>query len=161
MFLEVPMHAEDGPILFLDIAGVLITGAHSQRTRTFEQLDPQAVAQLQRIVDETNCSLVLTSSWRIHRSLAELRGQLIAAGMKRPCPLIDKTPVLEKHSGDFCRGDEVARWIDIVDFEHPYVCVDDSEEFLPNQPVIRPTWREGLTAALADECIRILKTPRS
>lgn len=151
--------SKDKPVLFLDIDGVLISAEFIQQGGTSDTFDPQAVAELRRVVDETGCVIVLSSSWRLGHSLADMRGRLIAAGMRHPCPLIDATPDLWEKDVEHspCRGEEVKAWIETRGFEGPYVCVDDDTDFLPGQPLVRTTWAKGFTKEHADECIRILR----
>lgn len=154
---------KDEPVLFLDIDGVLVSADHIQRGGTSDDFDSQAVAELQRVVDETGCVIVLSSIWRLCYSLAYMRGQLIAAGMRSPCPLIDSTPDLYTRGAERSppRGEEVKAWIESRGFTGRYVCVDDDADFLPEQPLVRTTWQKGFTKEHADECIRILRGARS
>lgn len=157
----------NGPILFLDVDGVLnshdyIDRGGSLNCRT-DGIDVEAVKHLQRIVDETNCSLVLSSTWRIIHSLADMRGRLKKAGMRSPIPLRDKTPVLDsvwKGSRLLIariRGDEVRKWIEDSGFTGAYVCLDDDADFHPDQPLVKTTFQHGLTASHADQCIKLLR----
>lgn len=157
-------HWMDGPILFLDVDGVLNSHAYVARGGSLscrtDGLDPEAVAQLQRIVDETGCSIVLSSTWRLIHPLAEMRGRLISKGMRHPCPIRDKTPDLSRDGGTVerhCRGLEVNAWIDRIGYEGRYVCLDDDGDFLPGQPLVQTNFMTGLTAAEADRCIELLR----
>lgn len=152
------------PILFLDIDGVMNSHAYIRRggsvnCRT-DGIDPEAVAHLQRIVDETNCSIILSSTWRLIHTLAEMRGRLIAKGMRHPCPLRGRTPDLSEKDGVIQigarRGEEVKEWIERQGFKGRFVCLDDDGDFLPGQPLIQTTFETGLTAEHADRCIEIL-----
>lgn len=151
-------------ILFLDVDGVLNSRAYVERGGSLncrtDGIDPLAVVQLQRIVDESGCELVLSSTWRLIFSLADMRGKLIAAGMRHPVPLIDRTPDLASSntagSRAQVRGLEVNAWIAATGFTGRFVCVDDDRDFLPGQPLVQTTADEGLTAIHADKCIRIL-----
>jgi hypothetical protein len=155
--------ARTDKVLFLDIDGVLNSreSYESGRTKSAmrDPVDPLAVAQLQRIIDETGCTVVLSSSWRIGRYLSDIRGMLIKAGARHPFPLIDKTPDLSRVDGHLYigirRGEEVKAWVD--GFEpNVYVCLDDDQDFNPGQPLVHCDHDFGLTAEKADECIRIL-----
>lgn len=153
----------DRPILFLDVDGVLNSHAYIDRGGSLsckrDGIDPEAVTHLQRIVDETNCSLVLSSTWRLIHSLADMRGKLIAKGMRSPCPLRDKTPDLSARGGTverYQRGLEVNAWIANVGFEAPYACLDDDGDFLPGQNLVQTKFETGLLAEHADRCIAIL-----
>ena len=156
----------DGPFLFLDIDGVLNSHAYARKLGKggILGIDPEAVKHLQRVVDETGCQIVLSSTWRLGPpgTLADVRGKLIAAGMRSPCPLIDRTPDLSRRENAFLyeavkRGEEVKHWLDALGYEGPYVCIDDDGDFLPCQPLVRTTFAEGMTAAHADQCIAILR----
>lgn len=154
----------DGPILFLDFDGVLNSAAYARREGKggILGLDPETMPHLQRIVDETDCSIVVSSSWRIGTMLSELRGNLIAAGMRHPCPVRDATPVLDSVSKggvmiSRIRGDEVQAWIDASGYEGRYVCLDDDSDFHPHQPLVKTQWETGLTAEHADRCIALLR----
>jgi hypothetical protein len=154
-------------ILFLDIDGVLnsvkfMKARHEAGERNVgHALDPTAVAQLQRVVDETGCEIVLSSTWRLIHSLSDMRGMLIAAGMRHPVPLIDKTPCLDRRHGSIevnpGRGKEVQAWIDMRMFTGPFCCIDDDTDFMPHQNLVRTDHMEGMTAEHADRCIEILR----
>jgi Swiss Army Knife RNA repair-like protein len=161
------IHWLAGPILFLDIDGVLNSLEFAKREQASGKLggiigiDPDAVKHLQRVVDETQCSIVLSSSWRIGAYVSDIRGQLIAAGMRHPCPLHDKTPVLEgkRVNGRYqnvLRGEEVKLWRDTAGHEGTYVCIDDGSDFLAGQPLVKTEWEIGMQSTHADLCIEIL-----
>lgn len=161
----------NGPFLFLDIDGVLNSMRYWDEKKARGEpgplgIDPTATAHLQRIVDETGCQIVLSSTWRLGPpgTLSNVRGQLIAAGMRHPCPLISRTPDLSqphKPGSDLWmavkRGDEVKHWLDECRYTGPYVILDDDSDFHEGQPLVRTTFKEGLTAAHADRAIAILK----
>lgn len=151
------------PILFLDVDGVLNSRAYIERGGSLscrtDGIDPQAVGHLQRIVDETGCSIVLSSTWRLIHSLADMRGRLITKGMRSPCPLRDKTPDLRARGGKierYRRGLEVNAWISNMGFSAPYACLDDDSDFMPGQNLVQTHFDTGLMAEHADRCIRIL-----
>lgn len=140
-------------VLFLDFDGVMNSVEWAIRTkqRGVWGIDPDTVPHLQRIVDETNCVIVVSSTWRIGTLLSEIRGRLIDAGMRHPVPIVDRTPILR----DKDRGDEVAQWLDRME-PVAYVCLDDDSDFLPGQHLVKTNGQVGLTAVEADKCIAIL-----
>ena len=152
------------PILFLDVDGVLNSHTYIRRggsvnCRT-DGIDPEAVKHLQRIIDETDCSLILSSTWRLIHSLSDMRGKLIAKGARSPCPLRGKTTDLSSRGGTIerhSRGLEVNAWIQSAGFKGRFVCVDDDGDFLPGQNLVQTTFETGLTAAHAERCITLLK----
>ncbi len=143
----------DHPILFLDIDGVLnsVQWAMREKRGGILGIDPEAIRHLQRIVDATSCDIVISSTWRIGRGIVELREILLKAGMRSPCPVIDKTP-----GGGGFRGNQIAEWLENTGFDGSFVCLDDDSDFLPSQPLVQTDNQVGLTAQKADECIRVL-----
>lgn len=153
----------DRPILFLDIDGVLNSRDYIRRGGSMNSksdgIDPQAVTRLQRIVDESNCSIILSSTWRLIHSLADMRGRLIAKGMRSPCPLRGKTPDLSSRGGTierYQRGLEVNAWISTMGFKAAYACIDDDGDFMPGQNLVQTNFETGLLEEHADRCIRLL-----
>ncbi len=157
----------NGPILFLDIDGVLNSIRYAKKRYEAGHrdstlgIDPDTIPYLQRIIDETNCTLVLSSTWRLLHSLSDMRGILIAAGLHSPVPLKDRTPCISKAVGSIeytkGRGYEIQAWIDLKKYESIYCCLDDDSDFLPHQPLVRTAYEVGLTNFEADRCIAILK----
>lgn len=160
------------PILFLDIDGVLNSIAYAIRTKIkgIWGLDAPCVKKLQRIVDETNCDIVIMSTWRRIHTLEEISDMLVAAGMRSPVPIIGKTPV-NSHVGrlqtdcKLVRGHEVDAWLNNKDNEYRvfydtahtrhvrYCCLDDDIDFLSFQPLVRTNIEVGLTNDDVDNCI--------
>jgi hypothetical protein len=62
-------------LLFLDIDGVLVTDTHLVRSTTHMGLefDPIAVETLEDVIRETDCKIVISSTWRRGRDTFELR----------------------------------------------------------------------------------------
>lgn len=151
------------PVLFLDIDGVMNSHDYIRRGGSLncksDGIDPQAVTQLQRIVDESKCSIILSSTWRVLFSISDMRGKLIAKGMRSPCPLRGKTPDLSARGGTierYQRGLEVNAWIASMGFKAPYACIDDDGDFMPGQNLVQTNFETGLLAEHADRCIRFL-----
>lgn len=148
------LDCSERPVLFLDIDGVLNSGQWAIRTkqRGIWCIDPDTIPHLQRIVDESGCNIVVSSTWRIGRGAVELRDILVKAGMRSPCPVIDKTP-----GGGGFRGGQIAEWLENTGFGGKFVCLDDGIDFLPSQPLVQTDNQVGLTAAHADRCIELLR----
>lgn len=133
-------------VLFLDFDGVLNSTQHFIRTRRAESLEhiqhfaslhelesryasgefcPVAVSNLLHVLEESpETDIVVSSSWRCGRSVAELRDLLAALGVPAE-RVIDKTPEKLHRS----RGHECGLWLD----EHPevttFAIVDDDTDF--------------------------------
>lgn len=128
-------------ILFLDCDGVL----NCQQTfvdhrKTVDPLDLQMVKRVQKIVKETGCKVVMSSTWRRHDEARESVNKLI--------PLFGVTPSVAVY-----RGKEIQAWLK----EHPevtkYVCLDDDSDFYPEQHLFKTNWLTGLTDEITNEVI--------
>lgn len=117
-------------ILFLDIDGCLDSTrsvvAFNGYPHSFDgaergKFDWTAVALIRRLCDDTGCSIVLSSDWRLQHSVRECANGL-------DLPIVDKTPSLPGP-----RGLEIHAWL----AEHPEVTtwaiVDDIDAMLPDQ----------------------------
>src|SRR5690242_5590281 len=103
-------------VIFLDIDGVL---APIRRWDRYEALDPACVRVLNEIVARGGADVVVSSTYRHGRTVAELQSLLDAHGFTGR--VIGKTPTATAGGS---RGDEIATWLD----EHPvagYVIIDD------------------------------------
>lgn len=136
--------------LFLDIDGVL----NSRKTLGVYNvhLDSNLVRTLNKIVKITQCSVVISSTWRILYSLDTLQAMLFNQGMTMCHKIIDKTPQCSSF-----RGKEIKKFLD----EHPtdcYIILDDETDFLEEQKssLIRTDWNTGITDEDAERAIKIL-----
>lgn len=139
-------------------------------------LDPAAVARLQRIVDVTKACVVLSSSWRTMTKLHEMTHYLRHFGGEGiTLRLLGSTPDLRHGTypdngrepkfpalqGD-SRGVEIQTWLDLIprgDIES-YVVLDDDNIDGHDGHFIRTDPNVGLTDADADRAIGILTAPR-
>ena len=148
-------------LLFLDIDGVLNSQTWGgQHERWFEILDPEAVAQLRRVVDALpDLRIVVSSAWRIGRSLTDLRAHLVKCGMDPAIEsrIIDRTPSLP---GQRIRGDEIRTWLGYCTGYQSFAIVDDGADMGELAPrLVQTDWRFGLTTADADRLIALLNGP--
>jgi hypothetical protein len=148
-------------ILFLDVDGVL------NHREVFVPGDPaplcrDALAQLKRVVDETSCRIVLSSTWRgVPRLVDRLPDDLVRNHFHGDWRTIEIRHGITK-GGVYLptkRGEEVDEWLG----RHPeierYAIVDDDSDFLEHQlPFFVKTSFDGggLTDAHADELIEIM-----
>ena len=118
-------------ILFLDIDGV----CNHQKTRErqgntkFIGINPVMADRVRRIIAETGCKVVLSSSWR----LFDLQRGAVW--------------------GMIYRGFEIKEWLDRHPGAKRYEILDDSDDFLWGQHLFRTTWAEGLTDEIAQQVI--------
>lgn len=138
------------PILFLDIDGV----CNNQKTRErqgktkFIGIKPELAERVRRIIKETGCKVVLSSSWRLFPDSMKWAEENV-------CEFFDVTPDLQRGSiwGMVYRGFEIKQWVDAHPGVNRYAILDDSHDFLWGQPLFRTTWAEGLTDEIADQVI--------
>ena len=103
-------------VVFLDIDGVL---APIRRQDRYGDLDPACIRVLNEIVAAAGADVVVSSTWRYDKTVAELQAMLEAEGFAGR--VLDKTPVGDPGTR---RGDEIAAWL----AEHDvggFVIVDD------------------------------------
>jgi hypothetical protein len=103
-------------VIFLDIDGVL---APIRRWDRYGDLDPACIQVLNEIVARSGADVVVSSTWRHGKTVAELQGLLQEQGFTGR--VLDKTPV---GGAGADRGDEIAAWLakNAVD---GYVIIDD------------------------------------
>ena len=103
-------------VIFLDIDGVL---APIRRWDRYGDLDPGCIEVLNEIVTRGGADVVVSSTWRYGKTVAELQEMLAAQGFTG-C-VRDKTPTGTPGAD---RGHEIAAWL----AEHAvggYVIIDD------------------------------------
>jgi hypothetical protein len=103
-------------VIFLDIDGVL---APIRRWDRYGGLDPACIRVLNEIVACGEAEVVVSSTWRHGKTVAELQAMLDAEGFSG-C-VLDKTPTVMAGAS---RADEIAAWL----AEHAvggYVIIDD------------------------------------
>src|SRR6185295_8548719 len=96
-------------VLFLDIDGVCNCATTTQRHRGMVGIDPIMAFRVGKIVLDTGCEVVLSSSWRHYPDARE-------EVQKQVVSFMDVTPDLK---GITDRGCEVLAWLD----KHPEVTV--------------------------------------
>lgn len=165
-------------IIFLDLDGVLNT-EHNQNMLMYQGkawkdkhgafFDPEVVAELKRIVEETRADIVIESSWK-YLGLEAM--QQMWSDRNMPGNVIDVTPsyasdnwLLHADLDDVdsertqWKGVEIASWIaDNLHGEVRYVIIDDEYVILDSQlpHFILTNPYDGITPGLADRAIKIL-----
>lgn len=111
-------------VLFLDVDGVLNTS----KSKSILALSRPKLRLLNKIVDETGCEIVLSSTWR---KVEEATFHLIKTLRYRGLRINSYTPIISTE--DVLRGDEIRAWL----INHPevekYAIVDDNSDFHLNQ----------------------------
>lgn len=134
-------------VLFLDCDGI-INCSTTDFSANLWPIDPVLASRIKKIVAETGCKVVLSSSWR--NSSAG-----ISAVKRNVCPIYDAT---WRDPRSIIRGDEIQKWLDEFEVEK-YAILDDDDDMLPNQlpNFFRTTWEEGLTEEITQKVIIHLK----
>lgn len=163
-------------ILFLDFDGVLNSGdnsiilnflaAHNPKKGldTFAgiEFDERCVRWLQWIIDNTGAKIVISSSWRLHYELEQMKA--IWKQLALPGEIIGYTPFETGLSalGDyeierkFERGKEIQSWLNANKVDN-YCIIDDEYEMLPDQVFVQTDPEFGLTYETAKLVVEYLK----
>ncbi len=131
-------------IIFLDIDGVLncqlfYTETHDKEGLTYTEANicKTRVSWLNELCNEMDIKVVISSTWRMGRTVEELKEIMSEAGAT--FDVIDKTPVFR--DSDTVRGNEIQRWIkdnkellgvNYYDF-YTYAIIDDDSDMLLQQ----------------------------
>ena len=138
-------------MIFLDFDGVV---APIIRWDRYGDLDPACVRVLNEIVAGGGADVVVSSTWRYGKTVAELQVLLDAQGFKGR--VIDKTPTGPPGAN---RGDEIAAWL----AEHEvagYVIIDDHVGMGGlGDHLVRTHPAQGLQPADASRAIALLRRP--
>lgn len=139
---------ESKKILFLDIDGVVNNPNTKQKHGPFRGIDPKLAKIVKRIIKETKCDVVLSSTWRLDEDSREHVREKV-------CDFIDRT--YDSKSGH--RGDEIIEWLNRNGnfMSHDYAILDDDSDFYAWQPLFRTDHRTGITEEIADKVIAHLR----
>jgi Swiss Army Knife RNA repair-like protein len=137
-------------VVFLDIDGVL---APIRRWDRYGDLEPACIAVLNEIVTIARADVVVSSTWRHGKAVAELQVMLEAEGFTGR--VVDKTPAVPGAK----RGEEIAAWL----AEHAvggYVIIDDHIDMgVLRAELVLTHPGHGLQPADAPRAIEILMRP--
>lgn len=131
-------------IIFLDIDGVLNSVSYFKSINDLgdpdDRLDPTAVALLNKIIQATDAKIVISSSWRLGKSISQLQN------------VFDKHCIIGTIIGlttdDYnSRGIQIQQWIDnsnlIID---SFIILDDDNDMCHlNNHLIKTCVKDGLT----------------
>jgi len=106
-------------IIFLDIDGVLV---NREVVRERDKFYAPAVAALNGFCAIPECQVVISSAWRIGRSIEEL--QKLFSDNNVGLEIIGKTDST-KFNGK--RGEEILDWIEANHYTGPYIVIDDED----------------------------------
>lgn len=152
-------------IVFLDIDGVL-NNADDSDPHTYKDgcyfYSPACVTRLNNITDKTGAKIVVSSTWRLGKTVEQLQAQLLEMGVTGD--VIDKTCSLAHLDG--YRGNEIIKWVkdneDLLGYHHynfkEYVILDDDSDMLLWQKdnFVHTDGYRGLTDSDVYDAISIL-----
>jgi hypothetical protein len=121
--------------------------------------DPECVAALQHILNETGAAIVISSSWRFC-GLEEMRLILDFWGVSG-C-VVGCTPDLSRKRGTLyvaeCRGHEIQAWLDeCTKHVTSFVILDDDADMNGlSDMLVKTEFESGLTMADADKAVKLL-----
>lgn len=147
------------PILFCDLDGVLNDRTYNAAAESTTIL-PRCVKQLNRVLGETGCDIVLSSAWRylVHAGVMKLAGfecMLRSHGVECRHKIVGLTR-RDKHIGDLTeRGRQVFEYVK----KHKvgvYAIVDDLDLGFGGMPFVQTDGKVGMTASDADKLIELL-----
>ena len=135
-------------ILFLDIDGVI-----NIVFKKGYEFDSRPIKQLKRVILESNCYLVISSTWRKTKTLKWLREKFKEWGIAKS-RVLGVTPNLEKR-----RGYEIDTWLDKHKHKvRNYVIVDDDSDMeMHISKLIQTHTFQGLTKERADRIVELFR----
>jgi len=139
-------------ILFLDIDGVLNT--YKENYKPVDYLDKNKIALLKRIIDETKCKIVISSSWRFDKTLMEsFYTQLEECNIKKD-NFIGHTPHLENYYAKKYRSDEILDWLTQNTVEKFAVLDDRIDAKISTETFFRTKRNIGLNETITNKIIK-------
>jgi hypothetical protein len=171
-------------VIFLDFDGVIVThrqlrkpqpdsAAHALDALIAAKADPNCVAALNRLCDETGAKIVVTSSWRRLAGFVDpleyVREVLRLWGVR--AEVIDVTPMLERElmvttdDGNRAplalperRGHEIQAWLDGNPGVARFVILDDEDDMDHLRPrLVRTDIEDGLQMRHVEKAVCLLR----
>jgi hypothetical protein len=140
-------------LLFVDIDGVIINRKSSKIS--YDNPDPNCVARLNQLIEQSGAKIVVTGAWRISRGVNELQ-QLLDRWNVRGA-VIARTP---SGPGGCKRGDEIDKFFLEWQGEEieSFVILDDDADFGQSLPhLVHTRFESGLTINDAEMAMKIFE----
>ncbi len=154
-------------VIFLDIDGVLNSAKYAKHE--FEAkgnkfvgllgIDPKAVQILEDLVEQSGANIVISSSWRIGRTLEDLQKIFNEFNTKLADKIIGMTTTEREFGTNSCqRGWQIKKYL----LEHPkiesFVVLDDDNDMDDvRDHFVKTTWALGIEQHHVDECLKCLE----
>lgn len=138
-------------VLFLDIDGVLNRYDMFEGKGSREIISDEMVARINRVIKETGCSVVISSSWRLIMSLNELNLLLEEHGFLSEA-IIDRTPHIDR------RDNEILVWLRDHQDVTKFAVVDDEASDLTEvkDQLVQTSFDTGILDEHTEQLIKIL-----
>jgi len=139
-------------IIFLDIDGVLTSRRSARQFGHYRSFLQSSVEALSYILESTGAQIVISSSWRIGRTLDDLREVFNQQGIDGS-RIIDVTP-----TSMGVRGHEIDSWLRTTSVPvESFVIIDDNSDMAHHTGrLVRTTFEDGLTVLHAGIVIGLL-----
>jgi hypothetical protein len=147
--------------ILLDIDGVMVPANGWKRPEFhsdgFAQFHPKAVRALNKIIDQTHASLILTTSHKSNYTSKVWKAMFAARGIKVP-----EVATLPVNNSGLSRKEELQHWLSSSSHDDNFIIIDDDKSLndLPLQlkeRLVLTNGSVGLTEPLADYAIDLLK----
>lgn len=124
--------------------------------------DPEAVQNLERIIEATDAKIIITSTWRLDGDMQTLwRNRNLAGEVIGVTPTLLREKTIEKIKVYYGhRGMEVEAWLeDNAIAPYKYAILDDEDDYLPHQSehLILTDPMTGITEDVAENVISLLQ----
>lgn len=116
-------------VVFLDVDGVLNRSRPVNGVQAFDLENwvmPHAVSNVNRVTRATGAKVVVSSTWRIGKTVEQLRDMFAFVGLE--AEIVDKTPT----SLSGYRGHEIDRWLQLHPEVKEFVILDDGSDMDPH-----------------------------
>ena len=156
--------------LFLDIDGVLNTGCYSdylvekglcETDADGYLFDPEAVQNLEYIIEATDAKIIITSTWRLDGDMQALwHNRNLAGEVVGVTPTVQKEKAIGKIKIWYGhRGMEIEEWLrSNATVPYKYAILDDEDDYLEAQSdhLVLTDPMTGITKEIADKVINLL-----
>ena len=131
------------PVIFLDFDGVVNTiywdrdenGKWGFNTFKYgkdrELTNKQAIGWLNELYSKVPYDIVVTSTWRLNRSIKELQDLITRSGFDDRIKVIGVTPILHQQ-----RGIEIEEWLSNNNFKGKFAILDDDSDMCELLPFL-------------------------
>lgn len=155
---------KNGPgirIIFLDIDGVLNSRESITRKKDTHGIycdlpDMEHIKHLNKIIDDTDARVVISSCWRHSHTVFGLATILYLCGM-RPNVVLDVTPRVRLSRS---RGEEISKWLEDTHYNIKGIVILDDDRDMNGllHKLVKIEGQIGLTYEDAEKAIKIIRS---